>query len=81
MHSPLDTFHIPIVQSADPDVKYSPQSENAILNTKEECSSIIFIRSPFYTIYIVLSTDSEAEYSQFGENFILSTPKECPVRF
>ena len=33
MHFPLDTFHTPIVQSLDPDAKYSLFGENAMLKT------------------------------------------------
>ena len=34
--SPLDTLHTPIVQSLDPDPKYSPFGENATLLIPEE---------------------------------------------
>ena len=35
--SPLDTLHTPIVQSSDPEAKYSPFGENATIFTDEEC--------------------------------------------
>ena len=34
MRSPVDTFHIPIVLSLDPDAKYCPLGENAKPNTE-----------------------------------------------
>ena len=34
MRSPLDTLHIKIVQSSDPDAKYSPSGENVRLLTQ-----------------------------------------------
>ena len=36
MSSPLDAFHTPIVVSEDPDAKYSPFYENAMLSIEEE---------------------------------------------
>ena len=36
MSLPLNTLHIPIVESEDPVTKYSPSGENATLLTKFE---------------------------------------------
>ena len=36
MSSPLNTLHIPIVESEDPDTKYSPLGKNATLLTIRE---------------------------------------------
>ena len=36
MRSPLDTFHTPIVQSFDPEAKYSPFGENTTLFIREK---------------------------------------------
>ena len=35
--SPLDTLHIRIVRSSDPEAKYSPLGENITLFTEEKC--------------------------------------------
>ena len=70
---PLDTFHTPIVLSADPDAKYSPFGENTTLTTVRECPVRVLIRSPLDTLHtpIVLSADPDAKYSPFGENTTL----------
>ena len=72
---PLDTFHIPIVVSPDPDAKYSPYGENTMLRTQSEWPLSVFIRSPLDTFHspIVLSSDPDAKYSPFGENTTLLT--------
>ena len=36
MSSPLNILHTPIVQSLDPDAKYSPFGENTTLKTMRE---------------------------------------------
>ena len=43
--SPLDTLHTPIVQSSDPEAKYSPFGENTTIFTDEECER------PYYTVF------------------------------
>ena len=80
MHFPLDTFHTPIVQSSDPDAKYSPFGENITLKTYNECPVRVFISSPLDTLHIVISLDPDARYSPFGENTRLKTGGKCPVR-
>ena len=78
IRSPLDTLHTPIVQSADPDAKYSPFGENTTLLTADECLVRVLIRSPLDTLHtpIVLSRDPDAKYSPFGENTMLLTANE-----
>ena len=72
---PLDTLHTPIVQSEDPEAKYSPFGENTTLLTPHVCPVRVLIRSPLDTLHtpIVLSGDPEAKYSPFGENTTLKT--------
>ena len=79
--SPLDTLHNPIVQSIDPDAKYSPSPENATLAILLECPVRVFIRSPLDTLHnpIVQSLDPDAMYSPLLENATLYTTSECPV--
>ena len=57
MHSPLDTLHKPIVESPDPDAKYSPFGENTTLQTSDKWPVRVFMRSPLDTLHtpIVLS--------------------------
>ena len=73
MRYPLDTFHIPIVVSLDPDAKYFPLGENDTLNIIEEWPSRVLINSPLYTFHtpIVLSHDPDAKYFPLGENATL----------
>ena len=73
IRSPLDTLHTPIVQSEDPNAKYSPFGENTTLQTQCECPVRVFIRSPLDTLHtpIVKSKDPDAKYSPFGENTTL----------
>ena len=52
--SPLETLHILIVLSIDPDAKYSPLGENATLNTPEEWPVSVLIRSPLDTFHTQL---------------------------
>ena len=68
MGSPLDTFHNPIVLSADPDAKYFPSGENTTLHTWEEWPIKVFINSPLDTLHnpTVLSEDPDAKYFPFG---------------
>ena len=75
IRSPLDILHTPIVQSLDPDAKYSPFGENTTLLTDCECPVRVLMRSPLNTLHtpIVLSQDPEAKYSPFGENTTLKT--------
>ena len=75
IRSPLDTLHTPIVQSEDPEAKYSPFGENTTLLTKSECPVRVLIRSPFDTLHIpiVLLVYPDAKYSVFGENATLQT--------
>ena len=75
IRSPLDTLHTPIVQSENPDAKYSPFGENTTLKTLCECPVRVLIRSPLDTLHtpIVLSQDPDAKYSPFGENTTLQT--------
>ena len=81
IRSPLDTLHTPIVQSQDPDAKYSPFGENTTLVTQLECPVRVLIRSPLDTLNtpIVLSLDPDAKYSPFGENATLQAANEWPV--
>ena len=71
--SPLDTLQTPIVQSIDPEAKYSPLGENATLQTTEECPVRVLMRSPLDTFHtpIIKSPDADAKYSPFGENTTL----------
>ena len=81
MRSPLYILHKPIVESIDPDAKYSPSPENAILPIKPECPVRVFIRSPLDTFHntIVSSKDPEAMYSPFLENDTLIIFLKCPI--
>ena len=71
----LDTLHIPIVLSQDPDAKYSPFDENATLFTEEECPMNVLISYPLDTFhtFIVLSSDPDAKYSPSCESTTLET--------
>ena len=73
IRSPLDTLHIPIVVSADPDAKYSPSGENVTLNTGNEWPVRILMSSQLDTLHtaIVLSPAPDAKYFPFGENTTL----------
>ena len=73
IRSPLDTLHTPIVQSLDPDAKYSPFGENATLKTRAEWPEKSLMRSPLDTLHtpIVLSIVPDAKYSPFDENATL----------
>ena len=73
IRSPLDTLHIPIVLSPDPDAKYSPFGENTTLFMYNECPLSVLIHSPLDILHtpIVLSPDPDAKYSPFGENTTL----------
>ena len=51
IRSPLDTLHTSIVQSQDPDAKYSPFGENTTLVTIAEWPFRVFIRSPLHTLH------------------------------
>ena len=75
MSSPLDTLHKPIVQSLDPDAKFSPFGENTTLQIEDEWPIRVFIRSPLDTLHklIVLSADPDAKYTPLGENTTLLT--------
>ena len=79
--SPLDTYHIPIELSKDPDIKYSPFGENTKLVTVPECPVRVLMSSPFDALHtlIVLSWDPDIKYSPFGEYATLLTAKVCPV--
>ena len=63
MRSPLYTLHTPILQSQDPDAKYSPLGEKATLFTQPECPVRAFICSPvdIFHILIVQSQDPDAK--------------------
>ena len=63
MRSPLDTLHIPIILSRDPEAKYSPLGENTTLMTVSECPMRVLMRSPLDILHtpIVLSRDPEAK--------------------
>ena len=80
MSSPLHTLHNPIVQSSDPDIKYSPSFEKATLLTQPECPTRVLMRSPLDTLHnpIVLSADPDAKYSSSGEKTTLLTKPEWP---
>ena len=73
--SPLYTLHTPIVQSLDPEAKYSSFGENTTLKTAEEWPMRVLMRSPLNTLHtsIVLFLDPDAKYSPFGENTTLKT--------
>ena len=43
IYCPLNTLHTPIVQSSNPDTKYSPFDENAKQLTSEDWPFSIFI--------------------------------------
>ena len=64
-----------MVESDDPDAKYSPLCENATLLTQLEWPIRVFRRSPLETLHIpiVLSEEPEAKYSLFGEKTTLKT--------
>ena len=81
MRSPLDTLHIPIVLSSDPEAKYSPSGENTTLHTEEEWPVRVLMCSPLDTLYIptVPSEDPEAKYSPFGEKATLKTYAKVPI--
>ena len=70
---PLDTLHIMIVLSPDPDAKYSPLGEKITLLTVDDWSVRVLIRSPLDTLHIpiVSSTDPDAKKFPFGENTTL----------
>ena len=63
MCSLLDTLHKLIVQSEDPDAKYSPSPENATLFTGKEWPLRVFISSPLDIHHnpIVQSEDPDAK--------------------
>ena len=81
MSSPVYVFHSLIVQSIDPDAKYSPFGENTTLQTGQLCPFRVLIRFPFDTLHkpIVWSPDPDAKYSPLGENTKLVIIPECPV--
>ena len=84
MRFPLGNLHIPIVESQDPDAKYSPLGENTTLLTQYECPVRVLIHSPLDTLHtsIVESLDMkkdpvpDTKYSMFGENATLKTGDE-----
>ena len=55
MRSPLDTLHSLIVSSHDPDAKYSPFGENAMLWTSHPWPSRVLMRSQFDTLHTPIS--------------------------
>ena len=54
MSYPLYTFHIPIVQSSDPDAKYSSFGENATLLIQFVCPVRVFISSQVDTLHTLI---------------------------
>ena len=80
--SQLYTLHTQIVQSQDPDAKYSSFGENTTLQTYEEWPVRVLIRSPLDTLHtsMVLSQDPDANQTPVGENTTLQTGEEWPVR-
>ena len=63
IRSPLDTLHILIVESLDPDAKYSPFGENDKVKTEEECPLRVLMISPLVILHILIvqSKDPEAK--------------------
>ena len=55
MRSPLYTLHTPIVQSLDPDAKYSPSDENTTLKTYRKCPVRILSYSLLDTFHNLIS--------------------------
>ena len=69
MRSPL---HTTIVQSLDPDAKYSPSGENTTLKTESQWPLMILMHFPLHTFHsLIVLSDPDAKYSPFGENTTL----------
>ena len=79
IRSPLDTLHTPIVESQDPDAKYSPFGENTTLYTQCLWPVRVLTRSPLDTLHTSIVSDPDAKYSPFGENTTLDTSSLWPV--
>ena len=77
--SPLGILHTLIIQSSDPDAKYSPFGENATVFKEYERSVKFMMRSPLDTLHTPIVSVPNAKYSPFGENATLQTENECPV--
>ena len=74
MRFPLNTLHKPILQSSDPEAKYSPFGENNTIVTQEKCFLKVLISSPLYTYHkLIFLRDPDAKYSPFGEKTTLET--------
>ena len=71
MRAPLGTLHKMIVESSDPDAKYSPFGENATLYIEDEWPVRVLMQTPFDTSQIPIVLDPDAKYTPFGENTTL----------
>ena len=79
--SQLDIFHTPIVQSQDPEAKYSPSGENTTLLTTSSWPVRVLMCSLLDTLHtLIYIKDPEAKNSPFGENATLHIVEEWPVK-